>query len=75
MARFAYDAAMTQGQAAALLSFAALVVAGCTGGTARLPALAHELGKRFGKEKLVQHRHFHSVIGGLADKAQALLEA
>lgn len=47
----------------------------CTGGTARLPALAHELGRRFGKEKLVQHRHFHSVIGGLADKAQALLEA
>ncbi len=46
----------------------------CTGGTARLPALAHELGRRFGKEKLVQHRHFHSVIGGLADKAQALLE-
>ncbi len=45
----------------------------CTGGTARLPALSHELAKRFGKEKLVQHRHFHSVIGGLADKAQALL--
>ncbi len=46
----------------------------CTGGTARLPALAHELAKRFGEEKLVQHRHFHSVIGGLADRAQALLE-
>lgn len=45
----------------------------CTGGTARLPALAHELGRRFGKDKLVQHRHFHSVIGGLADKAQAMI--
>jgi len=45
----------------------------CTGGTARVPALATELERRFGKDKLRQHRHFHSVIGGLADKAQALL--
>ena len=45
-----------------------------TGGTARLPALSHELGRRFGPEKLVQHRNFHSVIGGLAEKAQALLQ-
>jgi hypothetical chaperone protein len=45
-----------------------------TGGTAKIPALAHELERRFGKEKLRQHRHFHSVIGGLAEKAQALLQ-
>jgi hypothetical chaperone protein len=47
----------------------------CTGGTARVPALAHELERRFGKDKLRQHRHFHSVIGGLADRAQALFSA
>lgn len=46
----------------------------CTGGTARVPALALELERRFGKDKLRQHRHFHSVIGGLADKAQALIQ-
>ena len=44
----------------------------CTGGTAKLPALSLELERRFGKEKLRQHRHFHSVIGGLAEKALTL---
>lgn len=46
----------------------------CTGGTAKLPALSHELERRFGKDKLRQHRHFHSIVGGLAEKAQALLQ-
>ncbi|MCX6124083.1 MAG: Hsp70 family protein [Proteobacteria bacterium] len=41
----------------------------CTGGTAKLPALNRELVKRFGAEKLRLHRHFHSVIGGLAERA------
>lgn len=45
----------------------------CTGGTAKIPALSHALERRFGKEKLRQHRHFHSVVGGLAERAQALL--
>ena len=45
----------------------------CTGGTAKLPALNNELVKRFGAEKLRQHRHFHSVIGGLAERAHALM--
>ncbi len=45
----------------------------CTGGTAKLPALNQELARRFGKEKLTQHRHFHSVVHGLAERAQALL--
>ena len=44
-----------------------------TGGTAKIPALAQELERRFGRDKLRQHRHFHSVIGGLAEKAQSLL--
>jgi len=43
----------------------------CTGGTAQLPALQAELTARFGDEKLRQHRHFHSIINGLADKAHA----
>jgi hypothetical chaperone protein len=41
----------------------------CTGGTAKIPALNRELVRRFGADKLRQHRHFHSVIGGLADRA------
>jgi hypothetical chaperone protein len=45
----------------------------CTGGTAKLPALRHELERRFGKDKLRQHKHFHSVITGLADRARQLL--
>lgn len=44
----------------------------CTGGTAKLPALNQELAKRFGKEKLTQHRHFHAVVHGLAERAQTL---
>lgn len=45
----------------------------CTGGTAKLPALSQELAKRFGQEKLMQHRHFHAVVRGLAERAQSLL--
>jgi hypothetical chaperone protein len=44
----------------------------CTGGTARVPALATALAARFGKEKLRQFRAFHSVIAGLASHAQTL---
>lgn len=47
----------------------------CTGGTAKIPALNTELVKRFGADKLHQHRHFHSVIGGLAERAFALLQS
>lgn len=47
----------------------------CTGGTAKLPALNAELTARFGADKLRQHRHFHSVVGGLAEKAHAQFEA
>jgi hypothetical chaperone protein len=44
----------------------------CTGGTARIPELRFELERRFGSEALRQHRHFHSVVGGLAERAIAL---
>jgi hypothetical chaperone protein len=45
----------------------------CTGGTAQIPQLRMELAKRFGEEKLKQHRHFHSVITGLAERATELV--
>lgn len=45
----------------------------CTGGTAKLPALNKQLEIRFGAHKLRQHRHFHSVISGLAERAHVTL--
>jgi len=45
----------------------------CTGGTARLPALADALAQRFGREKLTEFRSFHSVIHGLAEHARSWL--
>lgn len=37
----------------------------CTGGTAKVKALNHALGQRFGFEKLTQYKNFQSVIMGL----------
>jgi hypothetical chaperone protein len=45
----------------------------CTGGTARLPALAFALGERFGFAKLTQHQSFHSVIAGLGEHARSVV--
>lgn len=47
----------------------------CTGGTARVPALHEGMAKRFGADKLKQHRFFHSVVKGLALRAQETLKA
>jgi hypothetical chaperone protein len=47
----------------------------CTGGTARVPHLARALAERFGAEKMRQMRTFHSVIRGLAERAQAIARA
>jgi hypothetical chaperone protein len=44
-----------------------------TGGTAKVPALRHGLEQRFGREKLRQHRRFHSVADGLVKVAEKLL--
>jgi hypothetical chaperone protein len=44
-----------------------------TGGTAKVPALREGLEARFGREKLKQHRQFHSVADGLVKVAEALL--
>jgi hypothetical chaperone protein len=43
----------------------------CTGGTARLPAVADALAIRFGRHKLTEHESFHSVVHGLAEHARA----
>jgi hypothetical chaperone protein len=45
----------------------------CTGGTARVPAIAEGLAKRFGREKLTDFQNFHSVIHGLAEHAAELI--
>jgi hypothetical chaperone protein len=43
----------------------------CTGGTARVAAIAAGILERFGPEKIVRLRSLHSVIAGLAARAQA----
>jgi hypothetical chaperone protein len=47
----------------------------CTGGTAKVPKLARELGARFGEEKLRDFRSFHSVVQGLAHHAMGVARA
>lgn len=44
----------------------------CTGGTARVAALAEGIQARFGPEKLVRLRSLHSVIQGLGERARTL---
>lgn len=44
----------------------------CTGGTARVAALAEGIQTRFGAEKLVRLRSLHSVIQGLGQRARSL---
>ena len=44
----------------------------CTGGTARVAALADGIQRRFGAEKLVRLRSLHSVIQGLGQRARSL---
>jgi hypothetical chaperone protein len=43
----------------------------CTGGTARVAAIAAGILERFGAEKIVRLRSLHSVISGLAARATA----
>lgn len=40
-----------------------------TGGTAKLPAIRAAMSARFGEEKLRTHRHFTSIVEGLAERA------
>jgi len=43
----------------------------CTGGTARVAAIAAGIQARFGADKLVRLRSLHSVIQGLAERAKS----
>jgi hypothetical chaperone protein len=45
----------------------------CTGGTARVPAIAAGLARRFGRDKLTDFQNFHSVIHGLAEHAATMI--
>jgi hypothetical chaperone protein len=47
----------------------------CTGGTAKVPAIREKLAERFGKEKIRQHNHFHSVVQGLSERAKDLAKS
>jgi hypothetical chaperone protein len=44
----------------------------CTGGTARVPLLQRELVRRFGERKIQERNHFHSIVHGLARRAQQI---
>lgn len=65
--------ALDQTLAKAGLTTAQIDIVCCTGGTAKIPALHLGLAQRFGAEKLQAHAHFHSVIGGLGERALSLL--
>ena len=58
----------------AQIQFSDIDIVCCTGGTAKYPAVIRELTSRFGAEKLSQYQHFHSIIRGLGDRAQAILQ-
>jgi hypothetical chaperone protein len=47
----------------------------CTGGTAQVPAIRRELEARFGAPKIQAHRHFHSIVEGLAERARELVQS
>lgn len=44
----------------------------CTGGTARVPAIAHGIESRFGQDKVKALRAFHSVVQGLAERGRMI---
>ncbi len=56
------------------ISFSQVDVVCCTGGTARVPKIKEAIEKRFGKDKLQEHRVFHSVVEGLAHRAKEIFK-
>jgi hypothetical chaperone protein len=54
------------------LSFSQIDLVCCTGGTAKVPRLREAIEQRFGREKLQEHRVFHSVVDGLAHRAREI---
>lgn len=45
----------------------------CTGGTSRVPMIAEAIAECFGRDKMQEMKNLHSVIGGLAIRAQGHL--
>lgn len=58
---------------AAGLTFADIDLVCATGGTAKVLALTEALELRFGKEKIQQHKNFHSIVHGLSRFAQGMI--
>ncbi len=56
------------------LNYSQIDLVCCTGGTAKVPCLKEAIEQRFGKEKLQEHRVFHSVVEGLAHRAREIFK-
>ena len=54
------------------IDFSKVDIVCCTGGTARVPCLRQAIEQRFGKEKVQEHKAFHSVVEGLANRAREI---
>ena len=52
------------------IRFSEIDIVYCTGGTSRVPVILEGLKRRFGEEKLVERNFFHSIVEGLAQRAQ-----
>ena len=52
------------------LKYSDIDIVCCTGGTAKVPLIQQGLIERFGKEKVLEHNHFHSIVEGLAERAK-----
>jgi hypothetical chaperone protein len=64
--------ALDQTVSEAGLRFDDIDVVCCTGGTARVPVIAHGIETRFGRNKVKDLRAFHSVVQGLAERARMI---
>jgi hypothetical chaperone protein len=55
---------------ASQLNYSDIDLVCCTGGTAKVPLIQEGLIERFGREKVLQHNHFHSIVQGLGERAR-----
>jgi hypothetical chaperone protein len=56
----------------AQVSYSDIDIICCTGGTAKVPLIQQGLIDRFGKEKVLQHNNFHSIVQGLSERAKEI---
>jgi hypothetical chaperone protein len=57
---------------AAGLAFSDIDIVCSTGGTAKVAAIREGLEERFGRQKVQEHNHFHSIVHGLILKAREM---